>query len=181
MTSQAGSDRVRIRLHLNRIAAVALTAALGIAWSHQPVLAAVQNASGGSSRPQIEAPPLGSHANDAGAAENLVVVADKGHKGNKNGNKGNNNSNKNWSNNGKKNWNKNWSHNNNNWNKNWNKLAYVRNWSDRPYYGEFIGGIILGSILAANGVGIVPYAPEPYLCWYWADPYMYRGYWDYCY
>ena len=55
----------------------------------------------------------------------------------------------------------------------------MREWNRRPYYGEFIGGIILGSIFAANG--IVPYAPAPYLCWYWADPYMYRGYWDYCY
>jgi len=27
----------------------------------------------------------------------------------------------------------------------------------------------------------VPYAPQPNLCWYWADPYMIRGYWDYCY
>ena len=26
---------------------------------------------------------------------------------------------------------------------------------------------------AATGVGIVPYAPQPNLCWYWADPYMY--------
>jgi hypothetical protein len=51
----------------------------------------------------------------------------------------------------------------------------------RPYYGQFVGGVVLGSILAATGVGIVPYAPQPNLCWYWADPYMYRGYWDYCY
>ena len=70
---------------------------------------------------------------------------------------------------------------NNNWNKNWNKRAHVRNWNRKPYYGEFIGGIVLGSILAANGIGVVPYAPDPNLCWYWADPYMERGYWDYCY
>ena len=57
----------------------------------------------------------------------------------------------------------------------------MRNWNNRPYYGQFVGGVVLGSILAAAGVGIVPYAPQPNLCWYWADPYMIRGYWDYCY
>ncbi len=97
---------------------------------------------------------------------------------NKNGNKYGNN--KNWNQYGNKNWSNN-NHYNNNWNRNWNNRAYVRGWSRRPYYGEFFGGIVLGSILAANGVGIVPYAPDPSLCWYWADPYMYRGYWDYCY
>ena len=39
--------------------------------------------------------------------------------------------------------------------------AYVRIWNCRPYYGEFVGGVVLGSILAATGVGIVPYAPQP--------------------
>jgi hypothetical protein len=24
-------------------------------------------------------------------------------------------------------------------------------------------------------------APAPNLCWYWANPAMTRGYWDYCY
>jgi len=93
-----------------------------------------------------------------------------------------------WDKNGYKNWSQNhknhgkgWSNYNNKWNKSWNKHAYVRHWNHKPYYGEFIGGVVLGSILAANGVGVVPYAPEPYLCWYWADPYMIRGYWDYCY
>jgi hypothetical protein len=104
------------------------------------------------------------------------------------GNKGDHNRDENWSKNGYKHWSQNhknhgngWSGYNNNWNKNWDRRAYVRNWNRQPYYGEFIGGVVLGSILAANGVGIVPYAPEPYLCWYWADPYMIRGYWDYCY
>jgi hypothetical protein len=50
----------------------------------------------------------------------------------------------------------------------------VRNWNRRPYYGEFVGGVVLGSLLAAAGAGVVPYA-------HWADPYMTRGYWDYCY
>jgi len=26
----------------------------------------------------------------------------------------------------------------------------------------------------------VPRRPAPDLCWYWADPYGQRGYWDYC-
>lgn len=111
-----------------------------------------------------------------------------GHNGNGNGgnwNKSGNNGN--WNGNGNYgNWNKgnkHWSNNNhwnNNWNKGWNNRAYVRGWSHRPYYGDFFGGVVLGSILAATGVGVVPYSPDPELCWYWADPYMYRGYWDYC-
>ena len=116
---------------------------------------------------------------------------DNGHwKGGNNDNwkKGDHDVNENWSKNGYQHWSQNhknygngWSGYHNNWNKNWDRRAYVRNWNPEPYYGEFIGGVFLGSILAANGVGVVPYAPEPYLCWYWADPYMIRGYWDYCY
>lgn len=111
-----------------------------------------------------------------------------GHDWKKYGNGAVHNVDRNWSKNGYQHWSRNhknygngWSGYNNNWNKNWDRRAYVRNWNRQPYYGEFIGGVVLGSILAANGVGIVPYAPEPYLCWYWADPYMIRGYWDYCY
>ncbi len=107
---------------------------------------------------------------------------------NKYGDKGNHNGDGNWDKNGYQHWSQShknhghgWSGYNNNWNKNWDRRSYVRNWNRQPYYGEFIGGVVLGSILAANGIGVVPYAPEPYLCWYWADPYMIRGYWDYCY
>jgi hypothetical protein len=143
-------------------------------------------------------------AQDVIAVDSGRIVVGDNHKKNKNWNKGKNdynkdwskngnwkNNNGNWKNNNNKNWsnnknwnkngNKNWTNYNNNWNKNWNNHAYVRNWNRRPYYGEFVGGVVLGSILAATGVGIVPYAPQPNLCWYWADPYMYRGYWDYCY
>jgi len=101
------------------------------------------------------------------------------------------NNKKNWNNKGNKNWNKNW--NNNNWtnpNKNWNKnysnkywnknKFYVRTWKPRPYYGQFFGGVVLGSILTAAAIGIAPPPPAPGLCWYWSDPYGYRGYWDYC-
>lgn len=115
---------------------------------------------------------------------------------NRNGNNNNwDSNNKNWNKSGGKNWSNN-NHWGNNWNKNgghnwsknqhwdndndWSDRAYVRGWSRKPYYGDFFGGVVLGSILAATGVGVVPYSPDPELCWYWADPYMYRGYWDYC-
>jgi hypothetical protein len=103
-----------------------------------------------------------------------------GEKGDHNGGSWDKNGYQRWSQN-HKNYGKGWSGYNNNWNRNWDRRAYVRNWNRQPYYGEFIGGVVLGSLLAANGIGVVPYAPEPYLCWYWADPYMIRGYWDYCY
>jgi hypothetical protein len=56
-----------------------------------------------------------------------------------------------------------------------------RRWSRRPHYGRIIGGIAIGSLLA--GSAYYAYAgapPAPGLCWYWADPYETRGYWDYC-
>lgn len=53
-----------------------------------------------------------------------------------------------------------------------------RAWVRRPYYGTYVAGVALGTILAVTGV---PVAPAPNLCWYWANPAMTRGYWDYCY
>jgi hypothetical protein len=88
-----------------------------------------------------------------------------------------NNTNNNWTNPNKK-WNKNW--NKNYRNKNWKNRYYVRTWKPRPYYGQFFGGVVLGSILTAAAIGVAPVAPAPGLCWYWSDPYGYRGYWDYC-
>jgi hypothetical protein len=173
-----------IRFHYGLVA-FAVAAGLGLAATGQSAHAAIQGEEGA----RMPA------ASQDRAAAAVIVVADN-HKNYKkgDGNKGKNwgknddwkKNNKNWSKNynnkyWNKNWNKNWAHYNNNWNKNWNNRAYVRNWNRRPYYGEFVGGVVLGSILAATGVGIVPYAPQPNLCWYWADPYMYRGYWDYCY
>ena len=79
--------------------------------------------------------------------------------------------------------NKNW-HNNKNWNnKNWNNKKVVvvrpyRKWNRRPYYGTVIGGVALGTILGAAAYSAA--APAPNTCWYWADPSMTRGYWDYC-
>ena len=83
------------------------------------------------------------------------------------GNKNNNNKNNN------KNWNnKNWNH------KNVVVVRPYRHWNHRPYYGQVIGGIALGTILGAAAYSAAP--PAPGLCWYWADPSMTRGYWDYC-
>ena len=176
MISVSSSIRGLARVRLGRILAFAVFLGLGIAVSHPSALAGVA----GSREGRVPA----SLANDARSAGESVVAENKNwnRNGNRNWDKGEGNyNNKNWSNNNNKNWSKNWGHYNNHWNKNWNQRAYVRGWSRRPYYGDFVGGVILGSILAAAGAGVVPYAPEPYLCWYWADPYMYRGYWDYCY
>ena len=56
----------------------------------------------------------------------------------------------------------------------------VRVWTNRPYYGRVVGGVALGTIIAATAIGAVPVAPAPNMCWYWADPSQSRGYWDYC-
>ena len=172
-----------IRFHYG-LAGIAVAAGLCIVSATYPAQATIQG----------DGLRLPSASQDVIAVDDGRIVVGDNHK-HKNWNKGKNNYNKDWSKNGNwknnnnnwsknynnKNWNKNWTNYNNNWNKNWNNRAYVRNWNRRPYYGEFVGGVVLGSILAATGIGIVPYAPQPNLCWYWADPYMYRGYWDYCY
>jgi hypothetical protein len=56
----------------------------------------------------------------------------------------------------------------------------VRVWSRRPYYGQVVGGVALGTIIAASVIGSAPVAPAPNMCWYWTDPSQSRGYWDYC-
>jgi len=56
----------------------------------------------------------------------------------------------------------------------------VRGWYRKPYYGNFVAGVALGTILAVGAVGIAPIAPADDLCWYWSDPAMINGYWDYC-
>ena len=58
---------------------------------------------------------------------------------------------------------------------------YARPWVRRPYYGTIIAGVALGTLITVAAVGLVPPRPAPNLCWYWADPYRNRGYWDYCY
>jgi hypothetical protein len=57
---------------------------------------------------------------------------------------------------------------------------FGRPWARRPYYGTIIAGVALGTIITVAAVGYVPARPAPNLCWYWADPYGNRGYWDYC-
>jgi hypothetical protein len=156
MTSYAGSSRKLTRVRCGLILAFALALGLGLASSRQSALAGAQGTG---------------EVNDRASSGTAIILADNIHVKN----------NKNWNKNANKNWNKNHYNWNNNWNKNWNNRAYVRGWSRRPHYGDFIGGIVLGTIIASTGVGIVPYAPQPNLCWYWADPYMNRGYWDYCY
>jgi hypothetical protein len=59
--------------------------------------------------------------------------------------------------------------------------VYARPWVRRPYYGRIIAGVALGTIVTVAAVGLIPRRPAPDLCWYWADPYQNRGYWDYCY
>ena len=59
----------------------------------------------------------------------------------------------------------------------WGHRAWVR----RPYYGTIVAGVVLGTIVTVAAVGMIPRRPAPDLCWYWADPYQNRGYWDYCY
>jgi hypothetical protein len=57
---------------------------------------------------------------------------------------------------------------------------YGRPWVRRPYYGTIVAGVALGTLITVAAVGLVPPRPAPNLCWYWADPYGERGYWDYC-
>jgi hypothetical protein len=80
---------------------------------------------------------------------------------------------------------KNWNKGNGKWGYN-GKYGYhggphVQYWKRKPYYGDFIGGVVLGTILGVGVVGVAPPPPGPQFCWYWADPSMTRGYWDYCY
>jgi len=57
---------------------------------------------------------------------------------------------------------------------------YGRAWAPRSYYGTIFAGVALGTLVTVAAIGAVPPRPHPSLCWYWADPYGYRGYWDYC-
>lgn len=57
----------------------------------------------------------------------------------------------------------------------------VRPWYRRPYYGTIIGGIAIGTILAASAYyAYAAEPPAPGLCWYWVDEDETQGYWDYC-
>ena len=143
----------RLRFGPIAIAAAVLGLALGLAMPVSPVAADVP------SDATALAPAEPALPNEAANTSGVIVVAGK------------DKNNKNW-------------HNNKNWNnKNWNNKKVVvvrpyRKWNRRPYYGTVIGGVALGTILGAAAYSAV--APAPNTCWYWADPSMTRGYWDYC-
>ncbi len=179
------------RMPLSSTLFFALVLATGLALAPQTAQAATGEIDAGASLPGSEEALLPQAQT---RTADPIVVADKNWNKNWNGNKnwnknwnGNKNSNKNWNNN----WSKNHRYNNNNYkhgnnykysNKKYvyKKKVYVQRWTPRPYYGEFFGGIVLGSILTAAAVGVAPPPPAPELCWYWMDPYQSRGYWDYC-
>lgn len=168
MIGNAGSRRWRMPL----APGLAFILGLGLAVASQPALAGVEEP-GVSQRGSAATPLSGTLSSDEALrartgtqADTPIVVAEKY--------KNNWNKNKNWN----KNWNKNYSNKNIYVNKH---RGYVRNWKHRPYYGQFFGGIVLGSILTAAIAGVPPPPPRPDLCWYWSDPYRSRGYWDYCY
>ncbi len=56
----------------------------------------------------------------------------------------------------------------------------VRSWEKKPHYGQFLAGVTLGTIIAANSAGVAPVAPGPNVCWYWTNPAKDKGYWDHC-
>ena len=192
ISTEASPRRQRLRL--------AVILGLGLSVLPLPALAGVGEIDHGLSLRSAEAAaPQDAKSDDGNNALSVsddagIVVADnQAFKNNRTWNPNaynnknyNKNYNKNWNSNNNWNNNKNWYKNNQNWNKKYsNKYRkknniYVRTWKPRPYYGQFFGGVVLGSILTAAAIGIAPPAPAPGLCWYWSDPYGYRGYWDYC-
>ena len=60
--------------------------------------------------------------------------------------------------------------------KNW----YVKRWNRKPYYGNVIAGVALGTFIA-TAIGAAPPAPAPNRCWYWTSLARNRGYGDYRY
>ncbi|ABE39753.1 hypothetical protein [Rhodopseudomonas pseudopalustris] len=67
-----------------------------------------------------------------------------------------------------------------NTNVNVNVRRPVRVWAPRPYYGTIVAGVALGTVIYVAAAGTPPAAPSSTLCWYWTDPAMTGGYWDYC-
>jgi len=175
MTSHAGLYRRRTPLGSTLALFFALFLAPGLACGLQTAQAAVSEIEAGNSLPGS-----GETLLPKAQTADPIIVADKNW--NKNWNK-NKNKNKNWSKNYKYNnkhykYNKNYKYSNKKYK--YTKKVYVQRWAPRPYYGEFFGGIVLGSILSAAAIGVAPPPPAPELCWYWLDPYRSRGYWDYC-
>jgi hypothetical protein len=143
----------RLRFGPIAVAAAALGLALGLAMPVSPVSAGVR------SDATAAAPAKQALPSEAAKTDGVIVVAGK-------------DKNKNWNKSYNKNWNKHY----------YNKKVVVvrpyRKWNRRPYYGTVIGGVALGTILGAAAYSAA--APAPNTCWYWADPSMTRGYWDYC-
>lgn len=54
-----------------------------------------------------------------------------------------------------------------------------RPWRRQAYFGAVIAGVTLGAIIA-TAANAAPPPPSPDLCWYWNDPSLTSGYWDYC-
>ena len=54
-----------------------------------------------------------------------------------------------------------------------------RSWRRHNHYGNLIGGIILGTIIAAAARESYQTDDED-LCWYWTNHRHTHGYWDYC-
>lgn len=60
------------------------------------------------------------------------------------------------------------------------KFVFVKPHKKHKYYGRLIGGVVLGTILAASVFYAYDLPPEEGLCWYWVNSDRERGYWDYC-
>ena len=53
-------------------------------------------------------------------------------------------------------------------------------WHSRHYWGDVVAGVALGTAIGVTAAGVIPRRPAPQLCWYWSNPAMTKGYWDYC-
>jgi hypothetical protein len=53
-------------------------------------------------------------------------------------------------------------------------------WHSRHYWGDVVAGVALGTAVGVAAAGVIPARPAPHLCWYWNNPAMTSGYWDYC-
>ncbi len=60
------------------------------------------------------------------------------------------------------------------------QFVHVRSFRRHNYYGRVVGGVVLGSILAASAYYAYASRPASNLCWYWTNSDEERGYWDYC-
>lgn len=60
------------------------------------------------------------------------------------------------------------------------QFVHVKSHHRRKWHGYAIGGVVLGTILAASYYYNYEEPPAPNLCWYWTSSARVRGYWDYC-